>query len=164
MGDLSNLLEKIHDRRVKAGYREPLLSRERMPPDYVEPCVRYPTVSVVCFLAAAGVAAMALALLALVLIAVSGTPGPAGTLPAGRAASKAAPPVGGAGLESNKADAVGTANTPAGTGAFSGTIIYAGPPPVRRVVTAPAAGPPVLNESLIVDPEDARSCECGRHC
>jgi hypothetical protein len=151
MGDLSNLLEKIHDRRIRAGYREPRPPRERMPPDYIEPCVRYPTVSLVCFLAAAGATALAIALLLLILVAVSGTTRPAGALPPGRAVSKPAPPVGSAGFESTKAETAETENPPAETGAFSGTIIYAGRPSVRRIVVTPPVGPPVLDESLIVD-------------
>ncbi len=90
MSDLGNLLEKIHDRRIKAGWREPSPARERMPPDYVEPGFRYPTVSLFCVLAAAGALAMVIAMVLLILVAVSGTPGPAGTLPPGRAASKTA--------------------------------------------------------------------------
>jgi len=77
MSDFGKLLEGIHERRTRAGYREPNLSRERMPPDYIERCVRYPTVALGAFLAAVGVALAFVALLIWLIVMANGVPKPA---------------------------------------------------------------------------------------
>jgi hypothetical protein len=96
MSDFSNLLEKIHDRRIRAGYREPRPPRERMPPDYIERCVRYPTVALIGFVAAIGAVLLFVILLILAAVmasAVSKPAAPAKVAPRRVAISKSSVPM-----------------------------------------------------------------------
>jgi hypothetical protein len=91
MSSVGVVLEKIRERRVREGYREPHPPRERMPPDLAVPCGRYPTAALLCFIAAVGgIVAVLFFIVALVVVATS-TPGP---VPGPKAvpALKTAPP------------------------------------------------------------------------
>src|SRR5258708_38483013 len=86
MSSMGLVLDRIRKRRVRAGYREPPPPRERMPPDLAEPCARYPTAALLCFLAAVGGAIAVVALLIAVLVTATVKPKPAvirKTVPAG---------------------------------------------------------------------------------
>lgn len=75
MSSVGTILETIRERRSRAGYREARGAREYIPPDYVERWARYPTASLLCFLAIVGGGAAAVALLIVMLLAANGPTG-----------------------------------------------------------------------------------------
>jgi hypothetical protein len=91
MSTVGVVLEKIRERRVREGYREPRAPRERMPPDLAVPCARYPTAALLCFVAAVGGIIAAILLLIVLVVVATSTPGPISG-PAAVPAVKAAPP------------------------------------------------------------------------
>jgi len=93
MSTVGTILDTIRERRVRAGYREARIPREIAPPDLVEPCRRYPTAALLCFIAMAGAAIATIGLVILTIAAMSAAP-PAGkgaTGPGARPAFKTAP-------------------------------------------------------------------------
>ena len=77
MSSVGVVLDKIRERRVRHGYREPRPPRERMPPDLAEPCARYPTAALLCFLAAVGGALAVIILAISLIVAANAKPRPA---------------------------------------------------------------------------------------
>src|SRR5262245_21319891 len=93
MSTVGTILETIRERRVRSGYREARFPRDMAPPDLGEPCRRYPTAALLCFLAVVGGAVAAVVLLILLIASVSATrPGGRAALgPGGTPAVKARP-------------------------------------------------------------------------
>jgi hypothetical protein len=97
MSNMGIVLDHIRERRVRAGYREPLPPREHMPPDLVEPCSRYPTAALLCFLAAVGGMIAVVVLMIALSVAASRGPKPAAApkaVPGANGAGQAAGPLG----------------------------------------------------------------------
>ncbi len=88
MSSVGVVLEKIRERRVREGYREPQ-RRERMPPDLAEPCARYPTAALLCFLAMVGGALATIVLIVSLFVAAAVTPRPAAMPKASPAGTRA---------------------------------------------------------------------------
>jgi hypothetical protein len=91
MNSVGIVLDRIRERRVRAGYRDPPPPREHMPPDLAEPCTRYPTAALLCFLAAAGGAIAVVVLLIALIVAANVKPKPVATpkaVPAGTGAGQ----------------------------------------------------------------------------
>jgi hypothetical protein len=88
MSSVGVVLEKIRERRVREGYREPQ-ERERMPPDLVEPCARYPTAALLSFLAIIGGVLATIVLVVSLLVAASAKPRPAAPTKAAPAGNRA---------------------------------------------------------------------------
>jgi len=79
MSHLTNILGKVHDRRIRAGYRESGPPRERMPPDYFEYWIQYPTIALITLLSAIGAALAFIVLLIWSLVVANRVPMPAAT-------------------------------------------------------------------------------------
>jgi len=77
MNSMGVVLDRIRERRVRAGYHEALEPRERIPPDLAVPCARYPLTALICFLAVAGAIVAAMILLMVMLVTAGAAPKPA---------------------------------------------------------------------------------------
>jgi hypothetical protein len=76
MSSMGVVLDRIRERRVRQGCREALLPRERIPPDLVEPCRRYPLTAFLCILATVGAVVAVIVLFVVMLITAGSTPTP----------------------------------------------------------------------------------------
>jgi hypothetical protein len=76
MGNMGVVLDRIRERRVRAGHHEALEPRERIPPDLAEPCARYPTTAFICCLAVAGAISAAMILFVVMLVTAGSAPKP----------------------------------------------------------------------------------------
>ena len=90
MSSMGVVLDKIRERRVRAGYHEALEPREHIPPDLAVPCARYPLTAFICFLAVAGAMVAALIPLVVMLVRPGSAPTPAAKV---KAAPRAMPNV-----------------------------------------------------------------------
>jgi hypothetical protein len=92
MSSIGVVLDRIRERRVRDGYHEALEPRERIPPDLVEPCARYPMTACVCFLAAVGAVIAAIIGLVVVLVTAASAPTPVAKTKAAPAATPSVSP------------------------------------------------------------------------
>src|SRR5437879_794095 len=76
MSSMGVVLDRIRERRVREGCREALSPRERIPPDLVEPCRRYPLTAFLCILGTAGAVVAVIMLFVAMLISAGSTPKP----------------------------------------------------------------------------------------
>jgi len=153
MADLGAIVKKISEARALGTHGPP--STPPAPPPKPEPgelIRRYPTVSLLCGVAIVGVVAIAI----LIPIFITRASGPPATR--GAAMIQATGPVT---VAPARAVAIGPL-VPSGplvdgpaetTGTLSGIIRMEGDPPVRRIVGTLPSGSPILDESLLVDPQ-----------
>jgi len=87
MSRMGVVLDRIRERRIRDGYHEALEPRERVPPDLVQPCARYPMTACVCFLAAVGAVIASIIVLVVVLITAVSASKPAAKTKAAPAAT-----------------------------------------------------------------------------
>jgi hypothetical protein len=78
MNSVGIVLDRILERRMRAGYRAPPRPREHMPPDLAETCARYPTAALLSFLAVLGGTFAVVVLLIALLVTANAKPNPAG--------------------------------------------------------------------------------------
>jgi hypothetical protein len=90
MSSMGVVLDRIRERRVRQGCREALAPRESIPPDYVEPCRRYPLTAFLCILATAGAVVAVIGLFVVMLLTAGSAPKPVAKT---KAAPGAAPSV-----------------------------------------------------------------------
>jgi hypothetical protein len=87
MSSVGAVLDRIRERRVRAGYHEALEPRERIPPDLAEPCAHYPMTAFICFLAVAGAIVATMILFVVMLVTAGSAPKPAAKTKAAPAAT-----------------------------------------------------------------------------
>jgi hypothetical protein len=87
MSRMGVVLDRIRERRVRDGYHEALEPRERIPPDLVQPCARYPMTACICLLAAVGAVIASIIVLVVMLVTAGSAPKPVAKAKAAPAAT-----------------------------------------------------------------------------